>query len=45
LLRECKTHGLLPKVLGEEIKEKLLDYSWPGNVTELRQAMGRLSDV
>lgn len=42
LLRECKTHGLLPKVLSDEIKEKLLDYSWPGNVTELRQAMGRL---
>lgn len=42
LLRECKTHGFLPKVLGEEIKEKLLDYTWPGNVTELRQAMSRL---
>jgi two-component system response regulator HydG len=42
LLRECKTHGLLPKVLGEEMKERLLDYPWPGNVTELRQAMSRL---
>lgn len=42
LLRECKTHGFLPKVLGDEVKEKLLDYNWPGNVTELRQAMGRL---
>lgn len=42
LVRECKTHGYLPKVLSDELKEKLLDYQWPGNVTELRHAMGRL---
>lgn len=42
LLRECKNQGLLPKVVGEELKEKLLDYQWPGNVTELRNAIARL---
>lgn len=42
LMKECKTHGLLPKVLSEELKEKLMDYSWPENVTELKRAMSRL---
>ena len=42
LLRECKAHGFLPKVLGEDMREKLLDYQWPGNVTELKTAMSRL---
>jgi len=42
LVRECKKQGFLPKVLGDDLKEKFMDYPWPGNVTELTQAIGRL---
>jgi len=42
LLRECKTHGYLPKVLSDDLRDKFMEYSWPGNVMELKQAMSRL---
>jgi Nif-specific regulatory protein len=42
LLKECKKQGFLPKVLSDELRQKLLDYSWKGNTGELCQAMSRL---
>jgi len=42
LSKECQTQGYLQKVFSTEIKEKLSEYEWPGNVTELMTAVSRL---
>ncbi len=42
LSKECQTQGYLQKVFSTEIKEKLAEYEWPGNVTELMTAVSRL---
>ncbi len=42
LAKECQAQGYLLKVFSDEIKEKLTEYEWPGNVAELTNAIGRL---
>jgi DNA-binding NtrC family response regulator len=42
LLKESKAHGFIPKVLSEEIRNRFMDYDWPGNVNELHKAIARL---
>lgn len=39
LRKECREQGLLLKDFSDEVKEKLLDYDWPGNVTELKSTV------
>lgn len=39
LRKECRKQGLLLKEFTEEVKEQLLEYDWPGNVTELQHAV------
>jgi two-component system response regulator HydG len=39
LKKECKKQGLLLKDFSDEVREQLVNYSWPGNVTELKQAV------
>lgn len=40
--KECKLQGLLPKQLDENVKAELMDYDWPGNIEELKQAMKKI---
>ncbi len=42
LAKECQTQGYLLKVFSDEMKEKLIQYEWPGNVAELSNAISRL---
>jgi Nif-specific regulatory protein len=42
LARACKDQGYLQKVLSDEIKTAFIEYDWPGNVEELKVAIGRL---
>jgi Nif-specific regulatory protein len=42
LARACKEQGYLQKVLSDEIKSAFIEYDWPGNVEELKVAIGRL---
>jgi DNA-binding NtrC family response regulator len=42
LQKSCKEKGLLPKVLSVEVSEKLVNYTWPGNILELKTAMERI---
>lgn len=37
--KECRKQGLLLKDFTEEVKTQLLNYSWPGNITELEKAV------
>jgi two-component system response regulator HydG len=37
--KECRKQGLLLKDFSDTVKEQLLSYSWPGNVTELEKAV------
>jgi Nif-specific regulatory protein len=39
LKKECKKQGLLLKDFSEDVREQLVNYSWPGNVNELKQAV------
>ncbi len=39
LRKECRKQGLLLKDFTESVKEQLMSYSWPGNVTELEKAV------
>jgi two-component system response regulator HydG len=39
LRRECRKQGLLLKDFTEIVKEQLVSYSWPGNVSELEKAV------
>src|SRR5690606_16145680 len=39
LRRECKKQGLLLKDFTEDVKGQLMSYGWPGNVTELQNAV------
>ena len=42
LEKSCKENKLEKPILSEEVKEKLLKYSWPGNIRELKNLMERL---
>ncbi len=37
--KECRKQGLLLKELSPELKEMFANYNWPGNVSELEQAI------
>lgn len=39
LRKECRKQGLLLKDFTEEVKEQLINYAWPGNVSELEKAV------
>jgi two-component system response regulator HydG len=39
LRRECKKQGLLLKEFSDEVKEQLVNFDWPGNVSELQKAV------
>ncbi len=39
LRQECRKQGLLLKELSPELKELFNNYDWPGNVTEMEQAI------
>ena len=39
LRRECRKQGLLLKEFSEEVKEQLVNFDWPGNVSELQKAV------
>jgi two-component system response regulator HydG len=39
LRKECRKQGLLLKDFSEVVKEQLVNYAWPGNVTELEKAV------
>lgn len=39
LRRECKNQGLLLKEFSDDVKEQLVNFDWPGNVTELQKAV------
>jgi Nif-specific regulatory protein len=39
LKKECRKQGLLLKEFSDEVKDQLVAYSWPGNVTELQKAV------
>ena len=39
LKKECKKQGFLLKDFSEDVREQLVNYSWPGNVNELKQAV------
>jgi len=36
ILGFCKENGIVPKTISEATKQKLLNYSWPGNIRELK---------
>lgn len=42
LLKESKSQGFIPKVLSDDLKARFVDYEWPGNVSELKNAISRL---
>lgn len=37
--RECRKQGLLLKEFTDDVKDQLMAYSWPGNVSELEKAV------
>lgn len=39
LRKECRKQGLLLKEFSDVTKEQLMNYAWPGNVTELEKAV------
>lgn len=39
LRKECRKQGLLLKDFSDVVKEQLVNYAWPGNVTELEKAV------
>jgi Nif-specific regulatory protein len=39
LRKECRKQGLLLKDFSESAKEQLVNYAWPGNVSELEKAV------
>jgi two-component system response regulator HydG len=39
LRKECRKQGLLLKDFSDVVKEQLLNYAWPGNVTEVEKAV------
>lgn len=39
LRKECRKQGLLLKDFSDVVKEQLVSYAWPGNVTELEKAV------
>ena len=39
LRKECRKQGLLLKEFSHEVQEQLKEYDWPGNVSELNQAV------
>lgn len=39
LRRECRKQGLLLKEFSDVVKDQLINYAWPGNVTELEKAV------
>jgi two-component system, NtrC family, response regulator HydG len=39
LKKECKKQGLLLKDFTEDVRQQLVNYSWPGNVNELEKAV------
>lgn len=39
LRRECRKQGLLLKDFSDIVKDQLINYAWPGNVTELEKAV------
>lgn len=39
LKKECRKQGLLLKDFSDVVKEQLLSYAWPGNVSELEKAV------
>lgn len=39
LRKECRKQGLLLKDFTDEVKEQLVNYAWPGNVSELEKAV------
>lgn len=39
LRKECREQGLLLKEFSDEVKQKLMDHDWPGNVVELKSAV------
>jgi len=41
LRKECKRQGLLLKSFSKEALEKLVDYEWPGNISELKTCVER----
>ena len=42
LEKSCLENKLEKPILSEDVKEKLLKYSWPGNIRELKNLMERL---
>ncbi len=42
LKKSCEENKLEEPILSEEVKERLLKYSWPGNIRELKNLMERL---
>ena len=39
LRKECRKQGLLLKDFSDIVKEQLVSYAWPGNITELEKAV------
>jgi two-component system response regulator HydG len=39
LRKECRKQGLLLKDFSDVVKEQLMSYSWPGNISELEKAI------
>jgi two-component system response regulator HydG len=39
LKKECRKQGLLLKDFSADVKEQLMNYSWPGNMDELQKAV------
>jgi two-component system, NtrC family, response regulator HydG len=39
LRKECRKQGLLLKDFSDVVKDQLINYSWPGNITELEKAV------
>lgn len=37
--KECKKQGLLLKEFTEDVKQQMLGYGWPGNISELEKAV------
>lgn len=37
--KECRKQGLLLKDFSEDVKQQLMSYAWPGNISELEKAV------
>lgn len=42
LKKECKKQGLLLKEFSPSVKDELINYSWPGNISELQKAVEKM---